>query len=111
MLLFVPILIPDPQRQIMFNDSVQNSFTLSFDSWTSGRKTVDTQLEYQVDIGSVQNINSPKYLIVAHQTASKRGVPNKSNNIAIFDNIDVRKYHVDIDGVCYPRDGVSIDYA
>ena len=38
------------------------------------------------------------------------GVPNKANNVAVFDNLDVRKYFVDIDGVRYPRDGVSIGY-
>ena len=68
---FVPIFIPNAQRQIMFNDSIKNSFTLSFDSWTSERKTVDTQLEYQVDIGSAQNINSPNNLIVVHKTAAR----------------------------------------
>ena len=108
--LFVPIIIPDAKTQAMFNDSVKDSFTLSFDHWTSDRKTVDTQLEYQVDIGNAQIINSPKYLIAVHQTADRIGVPNKTNNVAIFDHLNVRKYHVDIDGVRYPRDSVSIDY-
>ena len=92
--LFVSILNPDPHTQKMLNDSVENSFTFSFDSWTSDRKTVDTQLDYQVDMGPAQKINSPKYLTVAHQTAARIGVPNKANNIAIFDKIDVRKNHV-----------------
>ena len=68
----------------MFNDSVKVSFTLSFDSWTSERKTVDTQLQYQVDIGSAQKTKSPKYLIAVHQTAARIGVPNKANEIAQF---------------------------
>ena len=38
------------------------------------------------------------------------GVPNKANNVASFDHLDVRKYLVDIDGVRYPRDGVNVDY-
>ena len=109
--LYVPIFIPDAQTEIRFNDSIENSFTLLFDSWSTDRKTLDTQLEYQVDIGSAQNINSPKYLIVAHQTAVRIGTPTKANNVAVFDNLNVRKHHVDIDGVRYPRDGVSIDYA
>ena len=104
--LFVPIFIPDAQTQTMFNDSIRDSFTLSFDHSTSDRETVDTQLECQVDIGSAQNINSPKYLIAVHQTADRIEVPNKTN---IFDHLNVRKYHVDIDGVRYPRVGVSID--
>ena len=108
--LFVTKFFPDAQTQTMFNDSIKDSLTLSFDHWTSDRKTVDTQLEYQVGIGSAQNINSPKYLIAVHQTADIIGVPNKANNVASFDHLNVRKYHVDIDGVRYPRDGVSIDY-
>ena len=67
----------------------KKTFTLSFDSWSTHRKTVDTRLEYQVDIRSTQNIDSPKYLIVAHQTAARTGVPNKANNVAVFDNPNV----------------------
>ena len=44
--LFMPIFIPDAQTEAMFNDSFKDIFTLSFDHWTSDRKTVDTQLEY-----------------------------------------------------------------
>ena len=109
--LCVPILFPDAQTLIMFNDSIKNCFTLSFDSWSTHRKPVDTQLEYQVDIGGAQIISSPKHLTVAHQTASRMRVSNKALNVAVFDNVNVRKYHVDIDGVRYPRGGVSIDYA
>jgi len=61
----------------MSNDSEENSFTSSFDSWTSDRKSVDTQLEYQVDMGSAQNINSPKYSKVAQQTASREVLQKK----------------------------------
>ena len=98
-------------KQILFNDYIENSFTFSFDSWSTERKTVDTQLDSQVDIGSAQNINSPNYLIVTCQTAARIRVPNKANYFAVFDNLDVRKYHVDIDGVRCRRDGVCIDYA
>ena len=52
----------------MFNEFIKNSFFLPFDSWTSERKAVHTQFKYQVDIGSAQNNNSLKYLIVAQQT-------------------------------------------
>ena len=93
----------------MFNESIKNSFTLSSDSWSTDRKTVDTQLAYPVDIGSAENINSPKYLIVAHQAANGIGTPRKFDKVALFDNLNVRKSHVDIVGVRYPRDGVSID--
>ena len=68
-------------------------------------------MEYHVDIGSAQFINSPKHLKVAHQTAARIGVPNKANNVAIFDTPNFRKYFVDIHGARYPRDDVTIDYA
>ena len=35
-------------------------------------------MEYQVDIGFAQNIKSPNYQIVAHQTGARIGVPNKA---------------------------------
>ena len=107
---YVPIFIPDAQTQIMFIDSIKNSFTLSFGSWSTDRKTVDTQLEYQVDIGSAQNSNSANDLITVHQAAGRVGVPTNANNIAISDHLDVRKYRVDIDGVRYPGDGFNVDY-
>ena len=108
---YVRIVLPDAQTQIMFNDSIKNSFTLSFDSWSTDRETADTQIEYQVDMGCSQNFNSPNYLTLADQTAAGIGVPNKANKFAVSDNLIVRKYLVDIDGIRYPRDGVSIDYA
>ena len=107
---FVPIYIPDAQTQIMFIVCIKESFTISFDPWSTDRKTVDTQLDYQVDVGSAQSIISPKYLIAVHQVPARIGVPNKANKVAIFDQLDVRKYHVDIGGVRYPRDGVNVAY-
>ena len=95
----------------MYIDSIETSFTLSFDSWSTDRKTIGTQLKSQVDIGSAQSVSGPKNLILAHQTAVRKGVRNKANNVAVFDNLDGTKYHVDIDGVRYLGDGVSIDYA
>ena len=81
---YVSMIIPNAEAQIMFNDSFKNGFTLSFDSRTCERKTVDTQLEILVDIGSAQNNTSPKCLIVADQTAARIGVPNKANKIAVL---------------------------
>ena len=95
---------------MMFFDSINKSVTLSFDSWATDRKTNLTQLKYYVHIGSAQNVYSTKYLIVAHQTA-RIGVPHKTNNIALFDNLNFGKKLVNIDGVRYPRDCVAIDYA
>ena len=94
----------------MFNDSTKNSFTLSFVSWSTVRKTVDTQLGYQIDKKMAQNINNPKYLIEPHQIAFRIGVPSKTDNVAVFDNLIVWKNLVDIDSVWYSRDGVSFEY-
>ena len=45
----------------------------------------------QHDIGSAQQVNSPKYMISAHQMKDRILTPNKNNNIAIFDNLDLHK--------------------
>ena len=108
---YVPIFIPNAETQIIFIDSVIYSFTLSLDFWKTNRKTVDTQLEYHFDIGIVQSIKSPKHLIKTHQSELRIGASNKANNIAVFDYLNVRKYHVDIDGARSPTDGFSIDNA
>ena len=89
--LFLPILIPDAQTQIVFTDSIKDSFPLTSDSWNTDRKTVDTELEHQVDIGIAQNRNSPKYLILAHQTAVRVGVANKANIVAVLKILVVEK--------------------
>ena len=64
----------------------------------------------QHDTGSAQNVISPKYMICAHQTNLRTTIPDKKINIAIFDNLDLRKYFVEIDGQRYPRDTVLINY-
>ena len=64
----------------------------------------------QIDIGSSENVNSPKYLIGAHQTRARLDTSNKDNNIAIFNNLDLRKFHIEIDGIRYPRDSVLLNY-
>ena len=58
--LYVPILIPDPETQQEFFEPTKISFTLTHHSWTTERNTVDTRREYQLDIGSSSDINSPK---------------------------------------------------
>ena len=57
-----------------------------------------------------QNVNSPKYINCAHQTSLRTTTMIKKINIAIFDNLDLRKYSVEIDSVRYPRDGIRINY-
>ena len=64
----------------------------------------------QHDIGPAQQDNSPKYLICAHQTKVRTNAPNKKTNIAIFDNLDLRKYQVEIDRLRNHRDSLLIYY-
>ena len=109
MYLFVPQLIPSTSTQVMFNEAIMNNYTITFDSWYTERKISNDGRELQVDIGSAQNINSPNYLIAAFQT-NARTTPNKNANPAIFDNNNVTKYFVEIDGIRYPKDGVLINY-
>ena len=45
----------------------------------------------QADIGSAQQVSSPKHLICAHQTQNRIKIPKKKN-LAIFDNLDLRKF-------------------
>ena len=66
--------------------------------------------ELQVDIGSAQNVHSPKSLLTAHQTAERIGDLNKAKNIAIFDNLDFRNNFEDIGGQRYPRDPIITNY-
>ena len=63
----------------------------------------------QVDIGSAQQMTSPKYVIVAHQTRNRKVAPNKNNFIAVFKNINLRKCYEELNGVRYPRYRVLIN--
>ena len=107
--LYVPKLIPSTSTQVMFNDSIMNNYTITFDSWYTKRKISNDGRELQVDIGGAQNNNSPKYLISAFQT-NARTTPNKASNPAIFDNNHVTNCFVEIDGIRYPKDGVLINF-
>ena len=108
--LFVPILTPNSETQVIFNESIKNNYTLTFDSWYTERKIVTNGGEFQIDIASSPSTNSPKYLIAAHQTEDRVGTASKENNIAIFDHVDVKKYFVEIDGYRYPKESVITNF-
>ena len=55
------MLIPSPETQSNFNNSIRNIFIFPFDAWTTGGRVIDIQLEYQFDIGSAHDIQSPKF--------------------------------------------------
>ena len=63
-----------------------------------------------MDIGTSQHVNSPEYLIGAHQTRTRTDTANKGNKIAIIDNLNPQKYYVEIGSLRYPRDSVLVNY-
>ena len=74
--LFVQNLIPSVETQLMFNEATQNNFKISFDKWYTERRLISNLL-VQHDIGSAQQVNSPKYLFSAHQTNLRTSTPDK----------------------------------
>ena len=112
--LFIPQPIPSPETQVYFNEAILKSFTLSYGSWTTDRKPVDTAKKFQINISSASNDNSPLHLIAAHQF-SQRVDPtiilssNRFSN-AIFDHTKVRKDYVEMDGVRYPKNPIMVNY-
>ena len=107
--LYIPKLIPSVETQLIFNEATQNNYEMSFDEWYIERRVISDMI-FQLDIGSAQQVNTPKYLICAHRTKDRTDAPNKEINTAIFDNLDLRKYHVEIDSLRYPRDSLLINY-
>ena len=107
--LYVPNLIPSVETQLMFNEATQNNYKISYDEWFTERRIISDTIT-QLDIGSSQNVQSPIYLIGAHQTKDRIDAPLSIKNVAIFDNLDLRKYYIEIDGQRYPRDSSLMNY-
>ena len=68
--LHVPNLIPSVETQVMFNEATQNIYKISYDEWFTARRIISDTIT-QLDIGSSQNVQSPKHLIGAHQTKDR----------------------------------------
>ena len=94
----VPILIANTETQVMFKESVKNKYTITYGSWCTERKITTDGKELQVDIGSAQHINIPKYRTASFQTVDRIGAHNKNNNITFFDNVRVKKKFCEVDG-------------
>ena len=107
--LYVPNLIPSVETQVMFNEATQNNYKISYDEWFTERRIISDTIT-QLDIGSSQNVQSPKYLIGAHQTKDRIDGAISTENVAIFDNLDLRGYYIEIDGQRYPRDSSLMNY-
>ena len=78
--LFLPVVIANSETKVRFSESTMNEYTITFDSWYIERKVSNDGRELQVDTGSAQHVNSPKYLIAAFQTTNRIRVP--ANSIA-----------------------------
>ena len=107
--LYLPNLIPSVETQLIFNEATQTNYKISYDEWFTERR-IKSDTITQLDIGSSQNVQSPKYLIGAHQTRNRIDAPISTKNVAIFDNLDLRKYYIEIDGQRYPRDSSLMNY-
>ena len=107
--LFVPNLIPSVETQVIFNETTQNNYKISYVEYFTERRKIADQIT-QHDIGSSQNLQSPKYLIGADQTRTRADTANKNNNIAIFDLLSLKNYYIEIDVIRYPRDSVLVNY-
>ena len=115
--LFMIQIIPSPETQIYFNEAILETFTLSYESWTTDRKLIDTARNFQMDINLASNINSPLYLIAAHQRTQRSdpadhtiNLPNNTFNNAIFDHVKLRTYYSEEDGIRYPKKTIMINY-
>ena len=69
--LYIPNLIPSVENQLMFNEDSHNNYNISFDEWYTERRLI-SDLLVQHDIGSAQQINSPKYITVPSKQVSEQ---------------------------------------
>ena len=107
--LYVPNLIPSIEFQLMLNEATQINYKISYDEGFTERRIISDTIT-QLDIGSSQKLQSPKYLIGAHQTKDRIDGAISTKNVAIFDNLDLRKYYIEIDSQRYPRDSSLMNY-
>ena len=107
--LYVPNIIPSVETQVMLNEATQKNYKISYDEWFTERRIISDTIT-QLDIGSSQNVQRPKYLIGAHQTKDRIDGAISTKNVSIFDNLDLRKYYIEIDGQRYHRDSSLLNY-
>ena len=81
--LYVPNLIPSVETQVLFNEATQNIYKISFDEWYTERRVI-SDTTTQLDIGTSQHVNSPKYLNGAHQTRTRADTANKKKYCVIW---------------------------
>ena len=74
--LSIPNLTPSVETQMIFNEANQNNYKIFFDERYSERRVI-SDMNFQLDIGSTQQVICPKYLICSHQTKDRTNAPNK----------------------------------
>ena len=89
--LYVPNLIPNIETQVMFNEATQKIYKMSYDEYYTEKRVISDRIT-QADIGSSQQVSSPKFLFGAHQTCTRADTPVKIVKllyliISIFENI------------------------
>ena len=69
------------------------------------KKPADAAKEFQIDISSALNINSPLYLIAAHQHTQRTDLANAAINLsnnrfnnALFDHVKLKENYAEVDG-------------
>ena len=72
--LYVPNLIPSVEAQVMFNEVTQNNYKISYDEWFTERRIISDTIT-QLDIGSSQDVQKPKYLMVPTKRKIELMVP------------------------------------
>ena len=82
--LFVPILFPNTETQVMFIESNKKNYTITYDSWYTERKLSTDGNDFQVNNGSAQLVNRPKSLIAIFQKADRVTAPNKEKQFSNF---------------------------
>ena len=101
--------MPSFETQARFNEATQNNSKTSYDEWFTKKRIISDMIT-QLDIGSSQIVQSPKNLIGAHQTRDRIDAPISTKNVALFDNLDLRKYYIEIDGQRYPIDSSLMNF-
>ena len=96
--LYIPTLIASPETQVMCNESIMKTFTLSFEAWITDRKPVNQGKNFQHDFGTASNVSRPLYVKTAHQKTERVNpnppAVNLSNNRckkATLENVSVLK--------------------
>ena len=78
----------------MVNEATQNKNKISYDEYYREKRVISDML-VQADIGSAQQVSSPKFMISAHQTKRRIGAPDKKLILlflimSIFENITLK---------------------